>query len=212
MNIVLNGASGSGKGSMARLIAQDFLLVHISTGDIFRRNIADQTALGKRVNEYVSAGRWVPDALTVEVLLDRIMQRDCQNGVIFDGYPRTLNQAKTLDEHIDIDLVISIDVSEDVVLTRLSGRYMCKKCNAIHAARWDKLDKCKVCGGELYQREDDRSEVIKKRLENFKINNAEILKYYKKQGKLFVIHDKMEYSPEDTYRLCYEAIVACSDK
>jgi adenylate kinase len=129
------------------------------------------------------------------------MQRDCQKGIILDGFPRTLNQAKALDKAIDVDVVIAIDVPDKVVIARLGGRYMCKKCNEIHSARWDKIDKCKVCGGELFQREDDKIDVIKKRLENFKMNNAEILKYYKNQGKLLLVHDKIENTPEDTYNI-----------
>lgn len=201
VNIILNGASGSGKGSLAKYLCDDFKLTHISTGDIFRENIANKTALGKKVNEYVSTGRWVPDALTIEVIIDRIMQDDCRNGIVLDGFPRTLAQAKALDTAIKCDLVVAIDVPDDVIITRLGGRYMCKKCNTIYNARWDKVDKCKNCGGELYQREDDRLEVITKRLENFKMNNDEILKYYKKMGKLFIVHDKLEYSPEDTYKI-----------
>jgi len=201
MNIILNGASGSGKGSLAGFLEHDFHLTHISTGDIFRENIAKQTALGKRVNEFVSTGKWVPDELTIEVIIDRIMQDDCRSGIVLDGFPRTLNQAKALDKAIPVDLVIAIDVPDEVVITRLGGRYMCKKCNTIHNERWDKTDKCKSCGGELYQREDDKIDVIKKRLENFKMNNADILDYYKKQGKLFVVNDKLEYSPADTYKI-----------
>jgi adenylate kinase len=201
VNIILNGASGSGKGSLAKFLVRDFKLAHISTGDIFRENIAKQTALGKKVNEYVSTGRWVPDALTIEVIIDRIMQDDCRNGIVLDGFPRTLAQAKALDKAIKCDLVIAIDVPDDVLIARLGGRYMCKKCNTIHNARWDRTDKCKNCGGELYQREDDKLEVITKRLENFKMNNGEILEYYQNTGKLFVVRDKLEYSPEDTYKI-----------
>jgi adenylate kinase len=201
MNIILNGASGSGKGSLAKFINRDFGLVHISTGEIFRENISNQTPLGKKAAEYVNAGKWVPDDVTVDVLVDRIMQRDCENGVILDGFPRTLNQAKLLDKYLDVDLVLTIDVPDDVVIKRLSGRYMCKKCGAIHSIRWDDITKCKNCGGELYQRDDDKLEVIKQRLENFKLNNKDILDYYKSQGKLVVIHDKLEYSPDDTYKI-----------
>lgn len=206
MNIILNGASGSGKGSMAALIVRDFGLVHISTGNLFRENMEKQTPLGKKVAEYVSTGKWVPDEVTIEVLLDRIKQDDCKKGVILDGFPRTLNQAKALKEVLDIDLVVFIDVTDEIVLARLGGRYMCKKCNTIHSTRWDKVDKCKKCGGELYQRDDDKAEFIQKRLENFKLNNNEILDFYRADNKLFVVHDKLENTPEDTYKEVKEVL------
>lgn len=208
MNLILNGASGSGKGSMAGFLVRDFGLVHISTGDLFREQIAKQTPLGKKVESYVSTGKWVPDEVTIEVLLDRIKQPDCAKGVIIDGFPRTLNQAKVLDEVLKIDLVIAIDVTDEIVQARLGGRYMCRNCGTIHAARWDKIDHCKKCGGELYQRDDDKAEFIQKRLENFKQNNGEILDFYRAQNKLFVVHDKLENTPADTYALVKDTVAA----
>ncbi len=206
MNIILNGASGCGKGSMAGFLTRDFGLVHISTGDLFREQIAKQTPLGKKVESYVSTGKWVPDEVTIEVLLDRIKQPDCAKGVILDGFPRTLNQAIALDKVLDIDLVIAIDVTDEIVQTRLGGRYMCRQCGTIHAARWDKIDKCKKCGGELYQRDDDKAEFIQKRLENFKKNNGEILDFYREKDKLFIVHDKLENTPADTYALVKDVV------
>ena len=206
MNIILNGASGCGKGSMAGFLTRDFGLVHISTGDLFREQIAKQTPLGKKVESYVSTGKWVPDEVTIEVLLDRIKQPDCAKGVILDGFPRTLNQAIALDKVLDIDLVIAIDVTDEIVQTRLGGRYMCRQCGTIHAARWDKIDKCKKCGGELYQRDDDKAEFIQKRLENFKKNNGEILDFYREKDKLFIVHDKLENTPADTYELVKDVV------
>lgn len=206
MNIILNGASGCGKGSMAGFLVRDFGLVHISTGDLFREQMAKRTPLGKKVESYVSAGQWVPDEVTIEVLLDRIKQPDCVKGVVLDGFPRTLNQAKALEKVLNVDLVIAIDVTDDIVLTRLGGRYMCRACGTIHAARWDKIDKCKKCGGELYQRDDDKAEFIQKRLENFKKNNAEILDFYRAANKLLVVHDKLENTPADTYALVKDVV------
>ena len=206
MNIILNGASGSGKGSMATFLVRDFGLVHISTGDLFRENMAKQTPLGKKVAEYVSTGKWVPDEVTIEVLLDRIKQPDCAKGVILDGFPRTLNQAQALKKAMDVDLVIAIDVSDEIVQARLGGRYMCRQCGTIHAARWDKIDKCKKCCGELYQRDDDKAEFIQKRLENFKQNNQAILDFYRAENKLLVVHDKLENTPADTYALVKDAV------
>ena len=206
MNIILNGASGCGKGSMAGFLTRDFGLVHISTGDLFREQIAKQTPLGKKVESYVSTGKWVPDEVTIEVLLDRIKQPDCAKGVILDGFPRTLNQAIALDKVLDIDLVIAIDVTDEIVQTRLGGRYMCRQCGTIHAARWDKIDKCKKCGGELYQRDDDKAKFIQKRLENFKKNNGEILDFYREKDKLFIVHDKLENTPADTYALVKDVV------
>lgn len=206
MNLILNGASGCGKGSMAGFLVRDFGLVHISTGDLFREQIAKKTPLGQKVESYVSTGKWVPDEVTIEVLMDRIKQPDCAKGVILDGFPRTLNQAQALDKVLKIDLVIAIDVTDEIVQTRLGGRYMCRQCGTIHAARWDKIDKCKKCGGELYQRDDDKAEFIQKRLENFKKNNGEILDFYRAQNKLFVVHDKLENTPADTYALVKDVV------
>lgn len=207
MNLILNGASGSGKGSMAGFLVRDFGLVHISTGDLFREQIAKQTPLGKKVESYVSTGKWVPDEVTIEVLLDRIKQPDCAKGVILDGFPRTLNQAKALDKVLKVDLVIAIDVSDEIVQARLGGRYMCRNCGTIHAARWDSIDKCKKCGGtDLYQRDDDKAEFIQKRLENFKLNNGEILDFYRAKNQLFVVHDQLENTPADTYALVKDVV------
>lgn len=206
MNLILNGASGCGKGSMAGFLVRDFGLVHISTGDLFREQIAKKTPLGQKVESYVSTGKWVPDEVTIEVLMDRIKQPDCAKGVILDGFPRTLNQAQALDKVLKIDLVIAIDVTDEIVQTRLGGRYMCRQCGTIHAARWDKIDKCKKCGGELYQRDDDKAEFIQKRLENFKKNNGEILDFYRAQNKLFVVHDKLENTPADTYAMVKDVV------
>lgn len=206
MNLILNGASGSGKGSMANLIVRDFGLVHISTGDLFRENIAKQTPLGQKVANYVNTGKWVPDEVTIEVLLDRIKQPDCAKGVVLDGFPRTLDQAKALKNVLPIDLVIAIDVTDEIVQTRLGGRYLCRQCGTIHAARWDKIDRCKKCGGELYQRDDDKAEFIQQRLANFKKNNDEILDFYRADNKLFIVHDKLENTPADTYRPVKEVL------
>lgn len=206
MNLILNGASGCGKGSMAGFLVRDFGLVHISTGDLFREQIAKKTPLGQKLESYVSTGQWVPDEVTIEVLLDRMKQPDCAKGVILDGFPRTLNQAIALDKVLKVDLVIAIDVTDDIVQTRLGGRYMCRQCGTIHAARWDKIDKCKKCGGELYQRDDDKAEFIQKRLDNFKKNNGAILDFYRNQNKLFVVHDKLENTPADTYAMVKDVV------
>ena len=207
MNIILNGASGSGKGSMAGFLVRDFGLVHISTGDLFREQIAKQTPLGKKVESFVSTGKWVPDEVTIELLMDRMSQPDCAKGIVLDGFPRTLAQAVALDKSLNIDLVISIDVTDEVVQTRLGGRYMCRDCGTIHSTRWDKIDKCKKCAGtDLYQRDDDKAEFIQKRLENFKINNGEILDFYRQQNKLLVVKDKIENTPADTYALVKDIV------
>lgn len=207
MNIILNGASGSGKGSMAGFLVRDFGLVHISTGDLFREQIAKQTPLGKKVESYVSTGKWVSDEVTIEVLMDRMSQPDCAKGVVLDGFPRTLNQAIALDKALKVDLVIAIDVTDEIVQARLGGRYMCRNCGTIHATRWDKIDKCKKCGStDLYQRDDDKPEFIQKRLENFKLNNGEILDFYRQQNKLLVVQDKIENTPADTYTLVKDTV------
>jgi len=201
VKLILIAPSGGGKGSLAELIVKEYSIPNISTGDIFRKNIKEKTPLGKKAEAFVEKGAWVPDDITIDMLLDRIKHSDCKSGFILDGFPRTLNQAKALAEKVDIDVVIEIQITDKLVLERLSGRFMCKGCDYIWNTRYEGFtaDKCAKCAGELWQRDDDKEEVIKKRLNQYREANKCILDFYKKQGKLFSVQNKPETMPMDTF-------------
>jgi adenylate kinase len=196
----MTGPAGAGKGSLAKYLAIDHNIPHISTGDIFRSYIKAGTALGREAEKYISKGLLVPDEITVDLVEKRLLEDDCKKGYILDGFPRTLNQAELLAEVALPDYIIQIDVSPETVLKRLGGRYVCKKCGQMHNVLWHKLDKCRDCGDELYQRDDDREEIILKRLEQHNREFSVILKFYQNLGiEVLRIESKIEYSPENIY-------------
>lgn len=186
MNIVLLGPPGAGKGTQAKVLAKKLAVPHISTGDLLRQNVANGTPLGAQAKDYMNKGLLVPDALVSQMLGERLKQDDIKPGFILDGYPRNLNQAKELDSLLPslglrIDTVIDLTVSETIIIQRLSGRLVCRKCGALyHRAnmRPKKDGICDSCGGELYQRTDDKEETIKKRLAVYRDEVAALLKYY----------------------------------
>lgn len=201
MKLILIAPSGGGKGSLAELIVKDYNIPNISTGDIFRKNIREQTPLGKKAEKFVNSGTWVPDELTIELILDRIQYGDCRNGFILDGFPRTLNQAKALAAKVDIDAVIELDITDELVMARLAGRWMCKECQYIWNTRFEgfKPGACGKCNGEIYQREDDKEEVIAKRLLQYREANKSILDFYRAKGILLTVPIEAHYMPTDTY-------------
>jgi adenylate kinase len=186
MRIVLLGPPGAGKGTQAKQLALSLGLPHISTGDILRQNVAGATDLGKEAKDYMNKGLLVPDELVTKMLSERFIQPDVKNGFILDGYPRNINQAKVLDGilskmKMQIDLVFDLDCSESVIIQRLSGRLVCRKCGAnFHKTNMppEKEGVCDNCSGELYQRPDDNVETIKKRLSVYKNEVAALIKYY----------------------------------
>jgi adenylate kinase len=192
MRIVLLGPPGAGKGTQAKQLAKKLSLPHISTGDILRQNVAGGTSLGKEAKDYMNKGLLVPDELVTKMLSERFDQPDVKKGFILDGYPRNLNQAKVLDEILKakamaIDLVFDLDCSEPVIIQRLSGRLVCRKCGAnFHKTNMPpkKEGVCDNCGGELYQRADDNVETIKKRLLVYRDEVAALIKHYEQQGLL----------------------------
>ncbi len=192
MRIILLGPPGAGKGTQAKVLAQELDVAHISTGDILRQNVKDATSLGKEAKDFMDRGLLVPDGLMSKMLQERFAQSDVKNGFILDGYPRNIAQAKTLEEifqlkGIDIDLVVYLDSSDSVIIQRLSGRLVCSKCSAnYHITNMPPLKQgfCDKCGGSLYQRTDDKVETIKKRLDVYKNEVSDLIKYYSKQDKL----------------------------
>ena len=198
MRLILLGPVGSGKGTQAGLISARFGLPHISTGEIFRTNIKNNTELGKKAKTYIDNGELVPEELTNNLVADRLVQEDCKNGFILDGYPRNLSQAKFLESITDIDLALMIDLSEEKIIARLSSRRMCSKCSQPTSLDWMVDGKCEKCGGEVYTRDDDKPEVIKNRLQKQAVS-LELIEFYKQKG----IFNKVDATDnvEDTYAL-----------
>lgn len=193
MNLILMGLPGAGKGTQAEKIIAEYQIPQISTGDMFRAAIANQTSLGLKAKEYMDRGDLVPDEVTNGIVKERLAQDDTKNGFLLDGFPRTLDQAKALDEMLadlgkKIDAVIDINVPEEVLVERLTGRYMCRSCGAsFHKVfKPTKVEgTCDRCGGhEFYQRDDDKPETVKNRLAVNIKNSEPILAYYKEQGLL----------------------------
>ena len=193
MKIVLLGPPGSGKGTQANLICEKYNIPHISTGDIFRTNIANGTALGKKAKEYIDAGSLVPDELTIKIVEDRLKQDDCKNGFVLDGFPRVRTQAEALSKMTQIDKAIMIDLDDKEIINRLSKRRMCRKCgNPTHLNNLVN-GCCEKCGGEVYIRADDAPEVIKQRLIKQKLPQ-DVIDFYKDLGLFEKINstDSME--------------------
>lgn len=203
MKIVLFGPPGAGKGTQAAMIAAKYGIPHISTGDIFRQNIKEETELGLKAKGYIDEGQLVPDELTTGLVLDRIEKEDCQDGYILDGFPRTLNQAAMLDEALkarseDIDIVLDIDVPDQVIVDRMSGRRVCKDCGETYHIEHlpPKVHGiCNICGGELIVREDDRPATVQKRLSVYREKTEPLIDFYSRKGMLVAVdgdRDKAE--------------------
>jgi adenylate kinase len=190
MNIILIGPQGSGKGTQSEYFFEKYKLPHISTGDIFRENIKNGTKLGKQAASLINGGNLVPDDITNKIVEDRLKEPDCKKGYVLDGYPRNINQAKFLDKISKINYVIDIEVSDTETIRRLSKRRQCTKCNKIHGPiTMDgiKGDKCPICSGDLYQRDDDKPDAISKRLKIYHEETEPLVAYYKKKGILLEI-------------------------
>ena len=196
MYIVFLGAPGAGKGTQAAIVAQELILVHIASGDLFRQAQEQGTELGMQAKSYMEKGMLVPDEITIRMVLERMSAPDCEAGVILDGFPRNLEQAKALDKALleqakAIDKVIYIKVAEEELLQRLSGRWICRNCQTPYHATitppkvWGKCDRC---GGELYQRPDDSVETVKERLKVYFSQTTPLIDYYTQGGKLLEVN------------------------
>ncbi|MBQ8945785.1 MAG: adenylate kinase [Lachnospiraceae bacterium] len=192
MKIIMLGAPGAGKGTQAKMIAERYNIPHVSTGDIFRANIKNNTELGRKAKEYMDKGELVPDELTVSILLDRVAQDDCKTGYVLDGFPRTIPQAEILDQELTklgetIDFAINVDVPDENIIRRMSGRRACVSCGATYHIEHIPPKKegiCDTCGSELILRDDDKPETVKNRLNVYHTQTQPLIEYYSKKGVL----------------------------
>ncbi len=192
MKIIMLGAPGAGKGTQAKMIAAKYGVPHISTGDIFRANIKNGTELGVEAKKYMDQGKLVPDELTVKILLDRVAQDDAQNGYVLDGFPRTIPQAEVLDSELkklgeSIDYAINVDVPDENIVRRMSGRRACLNCGATYHIEHVPPKKegiCDTCGSELVLRDDDKPETVLNRLKVYHDQTQPLIDFYEAKGVL----------------------------
>lgn len=210
MKLILLGAPGAGKGTQAEVICKHLGIPAISTGNILREALKSGTEMGLKAKTYMDAGQLVPDDVVIGIIKDRLAQDDCQNGFILDGFPRTIPQAEALDASgIVIDRVIDIEVPDEKIVTRMSGRRVCEKCGASYHLEYKKPKVegiCDACSGTLIQRKDDHPDTVKSRLDVYHSETEPLKDYYEKQGKLTVVEGQEEI--EDTTRLLIEALEA----
>lgn len=199
MKIILLGAPGSGKGTQAELIERKYHIPRISTGDIFRANIKNKTAIGLEAKKYIDQGLLVPDEVTLSIVENRFMEEDCKEGFLLDGFPRTLVQAEALETDLaaidkKLDAVINLQVSDEAILDRMTGRRICSNCGASYHVIYSKLkveNICDKCGGELIIRDDDKFETVKNRLDVYKRQTEPLIEYYGKKGILITINGEL---------------------
>ncbi|HON34602.1 MAG TPA: adenylate kinase [Synergistales bacterium] len=192
MRVIFLGSPGAGKGTQAAVLKDRYGLAHISTGDILRENVRSGTALGKAAKGYMDSGGLVPDDVIIAMMRERLQEPDCRGGFILDGFPRTVPQAEALDRlleemGINLDGVILFEVPRQLVIDRLTGRRVCGSCGEIYNVRFKNTATpgvCDRCGGELTQRDDDREEVVIRRLEVYEEQTAPLIRYYEEQGRL----------------------------
>ena len=196
LRLIFLGPPGSGKGTQASRLSQRFGIPQISTGAILREAVANKTELGIKAKEYMDKGELVSDDVIIGIICDRIVQTDCENGFILDGFPRTIVQAESFDrmvkeKNIPIDVVLSLDVSEEMVVRRLCGRLVCPECNVNYHLEFNPPKKkgvCSKCGGKLYHRPDDEEDVVRRRLKIYKETTEPLIGYYQQKGLLRVIN------------------------
>lgn len=184
MNIILLGAPGAGKGTCASRLKDKLNVPHISTGDIFRENIRNNTPLGQKAKSFIDKGQLVPDEVVIDIVDDRLQKEDCAKGYILDGFPRTIPQAEALSKIANINLVVNIVANDKFIVDRLSGRRVCKCGHTSHLEWMKGSNVCPVCGGELYLRDDDKEETVKERLNVYHKETAPLIEFYKNEKLL----------------------------
>lgn len=191
MRIILLGPPGCGKGTQADIISKDFDIPHISTGDILRDNVKRGTTVGRNAKEYMDSGCLVPDEIIIRMMKERFLEDDCTKGFLLDGFPRTIAQAEALDDLLDqmdmsLDYIVNIDVKDEDIINRISKRLSCPNCGEVYNLLFKKPKKemsCDTCGGKLHQRDDDKEEVIRNRLDVYRKQTAPLISYYKEKIK-----------------------------
>ena len=195
MKIVLLGPPGAGKGTQAKSISNRYSIPHISTGDIFRKNISENTPLGIEAKSYMDNGPLVPDEVTINMVKDRLQQDDCKNGYLLDGFPRTVHQAEALDNFLtereeSIDTALLIEVPKEFILERMTGRRVCPSCGASYHIKFNPPTndgKCDLCGSDVIQRKDDTEETVKERLDVYENQTQPLIDFYKNKKQLSVV-------------------------
>ncbi|EJT6171918.1 adenylate kinase [Clostridium perfringens] len=195
MKIVLLGPPGAGKGTQAKSISNRYSIPHISTGDIFRKNISENTPLGIEAKSYMDNGQLVPDEVTINMVKDRLQQDDCKNGYLLDGFPRTVHQAEALDNFLtereeSIDTALLIEVPKEFILERMTGRRVCPSCGASYHIKFNppaNNGKCDLCGSDVIQRKDDTEETVKERLDVYENQTQPLIDFYKNKKQLSVV-------------------------
>ena len=208
MNVIFLGAPGAGKGTQAEIVSEKFNIPTISTGNIIRAALKDGTPMGLKAKSYIDAGKLVPDDVVIGIIRDRLAADDCKNGFILDGFPRTIPQAEALDAMgVGIDRVIDIEVSDDAIAKRMSGRRVCKACGSSYHLEYKKpktAGVCDACGGELVQRKDDAPETVLERLKVYHAETEPLKAFYEKKGKLFIVEGQEDVA--DTTALTLKAM------
>lgn len=207
MKTLLMGPPGAGKGTQAVILAEKLGIPHISTGDMFRKAVKEQTPLGVEAKRYMDSGQLVPDEVTIGIVRERLAEADCANGFLLDGFPRTVFQAEALDDILtklgtQLDVALNIDVDSEALIGRITGRRMCRNCGKPYHVTFSpsKVEgRCDVCGGELYQRDDDKEETVRKRLEVYNTQTLPLLDYYQAKGLVINVNGNqpMEKVTED---------------
>lgn len=194
MKIILLGPPGAGKGTQAKSISNRYKIPHISTGDIFRKNISENTPLGIEAKKYMDNGQLVPDEVTINMVKDRLQDDDCKNGYLLDGFPRTVSQAEALQNFIEernesLDCALLIDVPRDFILERMTGRRVCPSCGASYHVKFNPAvdGKCELCGSEVVQRKDDTEETVKERLDVYENQTQPLIDYYNNKNLLLKV-------------------------
>ena len=190
MKLILLGAPGSGKGTLAKKIVEEFGIIQISTGDIFRESIKNKTDIGMLAKSYIDKGQLVPDEVVIKIVEERLKQKDCSNGFILDGFPRTIAQGKSLEKIAKIDGVILIDLPFNIIEDRIVTRRVCSSCGEIYNTTSYEKNACKKCGAPLYQRDDDKLETVRNRLEVYEKTTAPLINFY--SDKLRTVSNNQE--------------------
>lgn len=208
MNLIFLGAPGAGKGTQAEVVCKEYNIPAISTGNILREALKSGTEMGLKAKEYMDKGALVPDEILIGIIKDRLVESDCKNGFILDGFPRTIPQAEALDTMgVAIDKVIDIEVADDKIIQRMSGRRVCEKCGSSYHVLYKKPEKedvCNSCSGTLVQRKDDHPDTVKDRLHVYHEQTEPLKDFYSKQGKLVIVEGQEEVA--DTIKLVLAAV------